>query len=65
MGAALFKVAAAELPGNRQPDRRLLEHLKHGLETLVHTYSENRPFEINLDKLLVGLIVLAAQPWQG
>jgi hypothetical protein len=65
MGAALFKVAAAELPGTRQPDRRLLEQLKRGLESLVHTYTENRTFEINLDKLLAGLIVFGGAALAG
>jgi len=65
MGAALFKVAAAGLPANRQPDRRLLEHLKRGLETLVHTYTEDRTFEINLDKLLAGLIVFSGAALTG
>jgi hypothetical protein len=65
MGAALFKVAAAELPSNRQPDRRLLENLKRGLETLVHTHTANKTFEINLEKLLAGLIVFGGAALAG
>ncbi len=65
MGAAIFKVAAAELPSNRQPDRQLLERLKSGLESLVRTQTENKIFEINLDKLLRGLIVFGGAALAG
>jgi hypothetical protein len=65
MGAALFKVAAAELPGDRHPDRQLLENLKRGLEKLVQTYTDNKAFEINLDKLLAGLIVFGGAALAG
>lgn len=65
MGAAIFKGAAAQLPADRQPDRSLLEALKNGLERLVHTHTENKKFEISLDKLLGGLIVFAGAALAG
>lgn len=65
MGAAIFKGAAAQLPASRQPDHSLLESLKNGLESLVHTHTENKKFEINLDKLLGGLIVFAGAALAG
>ena len=65
MGAAVFKVAADELPEDRQPDRHLLEDLKSGLEKLVQTHTENSRFEVNLDKLLAGLIVFGAAALAG
>ena len=65
IGVALFKVAASELPKNRQPDRQLLEDLKSGLETLVHTHTENKKFAVSLDKLLTGLIVFGGTALAG
>lgn len=57
MGAAIFKVANAELPDDHRPDRRLLEKLQTGLEKLVQTHTENKEYSVNLDKLLSGLLV--------
>ena len=57
MGVAIFKVAETELPEDRKPDRRLLEQLKAGLETLVRTHTDNKEYSVNLDKLLSGLLV--------
>jgi len=65
MGAALFKVAAAELPRNRQPDRQLLENLRCGLETLVRTHTENKEFRLDVEKLLGGLIVFGGAALAG
>src|SRR5712692_365547 len=65
MGAAIFKVAAAELPEDRNPDRQLLEKLKDGLETLVHTHPANTKYAINLDKLLGGLVVFGGAALAG
>lgn len=65
MGAAIFKAAAAELSDRRQPNRQLLENLKSGLETLVHTHTANKKFEVNLDKLLAGLIVFGGAALAG
>ncbi len=65
MGAAIFKGATAELPAGRQPNRRLLENLKSGLESLVQTHTANQKFEINLDKLLAGLIVFGGAALAG
>ena len=56
MGAAIFKVASEELPPDRQPDRRLLEAHKTGLENLVRTHTNSKQFKIDLDKLLKGLM---------
>lgn len=65
MGAAIFKVAAAELPEDRLPDRQLLEKLKNGLETLVHTHTANTKYTVNLDKLLGGLVVFGGAALAG
>ncbi|MBI3797568.1 MAG: HEAT repeat domain-containing protein [Deltaproteobacteria bacterium] len=65
MGAAIFKVAAAELPKDRQPDRQLLENLKGGLETLVQTHTANTKYMVNLDKLLGGLVVFGGAALAG
>ncbi len=65
MGAAIFKAAAAELPDRRKPNRQLLENLKSSLESLVHTHTANKRFDINLDKLLGGLIVFGGAALAG
>ncbi len=65
MGAAIFKAASADLPAHRQPDRQLLENLKSGLESLVQTHTDNKKFEVNLDKLLAGLIVFGGAALAG
>lgn len=65
MGAAIFKIATAELPAERAPDRQLLEKLKTGLETLVRTHTENQEYAVNLDKLLGGLLVFGGAALAG
>ena len=65
MGVAVFKVAADELPKDRQPDRTLLEALSSGLETLVHTHTENKQFSVDLEKLLTGLVVFGGAALAG
>ena len=65
MGAAIFKVASEELPPDHQPDRQLLEAHKTGLETLVQTHTKNKEFEINLDKLLAGLVAFGGAVLAG
>lgn len=65
MGAALFKVASAELPADRQPDRQLLESHRKGLETLVQTNTANKGYEVDLDKLLDGLLVFGGAVLAG
>jgi hypothetical protein len=57
MGASVFK-AAKESKLN--PDKQLLENLTQGLETIVQTYTGNKDFKINLEKLLEGLEGLIA-----
>ncbi len=57
MGAALFKVASAELPLDGQPDSRLLEDLKAGLVTIVRTHTKNETFELDVEKLLKEMVV--------
>jgi hypothetical protein len=65
MGVAIFKVAASELPADRQPDRQLLERLKAGLETLVHTQTQNQEYRIEMDKLLAGFAVFGGAALAG
>jgi hypothetical protein len=65
MGAALFKVATAELPPSRHPERQLLENHRKGLETLVRTHTRDRGYEVDLDRLLDGLLVFGGAALAG
>lgn len=65
MGTAIFKVAMAEMPVDLRPDKNLLEKLKKGLETVVHTEKENKQFTIDLEKILSGLIVFGGYALAG
>lgn len=65
MGAALFKVAQMELPKNNQPDTALLEDLKEGLKTIVHTHTKNTTYDFDLSKLLSGLVVITGAMLEG
>ncbi|MFQ6016134.1 MAG: hypothetical protein ACE5NP_11925 [Anaerolineae bacterium] len=58
MGAAIYKVAEAEL--ERKPTRKPLETLKGDLETLVQTHTANKGFSIDLAELLGNLICFGA-----
>lgn len=58
MGAAIYKVAQAELEA--EPERQHLEALKQGLETLVQTHTANKDFTVNLGELLGDLVCFGA-----
>jgi len=58
MGAAIYKVAAAQL--DKKPDPSRLEQLKKGLETLVQTHTGNRDFSLNVSDLLENLVCFGA-----
>jgi len=59
MGASVFKAANYEL--QKKPDMQLLKNLTKALETIVQNYTANTDFEIDLTKLLKGLIVYGAE----
>jgi len=65
MGAAIYKVASAELPQDKQPDRHLLDNLKRGLESIVVNHTANKNFSIDLDKLLMGMVVFGGAALAG
>ncbi|MBI4850314.1 MAG: hypothetical protein HY819_00665 [Acidobacteria bacterium] len=65
MGAAIFKSATLELPSATQPDRSLLDELQKGLESIVHTYTDNKEFSLDLNKLLEGLVVFSGATFAG
>lgn len=51
MGAAVYKVATAELRGD-PPPVALMNQLSNGLETIVKTQTANRNFSLNLAEVL-------------
>jgi len=63
MGAAVYKVAEAEL--SDKPDVSLFEQLKGELETLVRTHTANDSFSINVGDVLANLIVFGASALAG
>lgn len=58
MGAAIYKVAQAEL-GEALPGEHL-EELAHGLETIVRTHTANSKYSLNLADVLSGMVVYGA-----
>jgi hypothetical protein len=54
MGAAIYKVATAELAA--APSREHLESLLQGLETIVRTQTQNSGFSLNLGDILENLV---------
>jgi len=58
MGAAIYKVAQAEL--DRGPDEALFHALVDGLNTLVQTHTENEEFRLDVGDLLANLICFGA-----
>ncbi|MFQ5857198.1 MAG: hypothetical protein ACE5LU_16435 [Anaerolineae bacterium] len=58
MGAAIHKVAQAEL--KEEPDPEPLKAMKQGLETIVQTHTANKGYEVDLADLLGNLVCFGA-----
>ncbi len=63
MGAAVYKVAQAEL--GRTPDEARFQALVNGLNTLVQTHTENEDFRLDVGDLLANLIVFLSTVMVG
>lgn len=64
MGAAVYKVAMAELPGD-PPPVALMDQLSNGLETIVKTQTANRNFSLNLAEVLGKVVCYGASMLGG